>query len=320
MFYYTPTFASITTDIDGFIDQVLAETNQGYINSGVAIEAVRLCAEEATIDDSTDALITLAAFRAMKGNDPAAANLRNSADAAVLLVGSFDSCGVAYFHTLGSGFTLSVVKKSCALGYYSFGHEVGHSMGLAHNPEETTNTLFPQGHGHLIQPGPGSRGYRTILAYSAQGHRDRKNYYSNPAVLLPNTGTPTGKVGVSNNAAVLNMNRFRMAGVGDESSACFDGLLISRPPLLASPVPVPVPTTIASTTNNITTTSITTATTTTNNMSTTTTSTNPSGEIYLLRIATKDLTELIKSNKNLFENAVFLQAAYSHRECLYCRH
>ena len=45
MFYYTPAFASVTTDIDGFIDQVLAETNQGYLNSGVALEAVRLCAK-----------------------------------------------------------------------------------------------------------------------------------------------------------------------------------------------------------------------------------------------------------------------------------
>ena len=179
------------------------------MNSNAALEVVRLCAEEATIDDTNDALVTLTAFRGMKGSDPAAAKLRNSADAAVLLVGSFDSCGVAYFHTLGSGFTLSVVKKSCALGYYSFGHEVGHSMGLAHNPEETTNTAFSQGHGHLIQKGSNARGYRTILAYSAQGHRDRRNYYSNPAVLLPETGTPTGEVGISNNAAVLNMNRFQ---------------------------------------------------------------------------------------------------------------
>merc|ERR1719445_896711 len=137
-------------------------------------------------------------------------------------------------------------------------------MGLAHNPEETTNTAFSQGHGHLIQKGSAPRGYRTILAYSAQGHRDRKNYYSNPAVLLPETGTPTGKVGVSNNAAVLNMNRFRMAGVGDESSACFDGLLISRPPLLASPVPVPIP-----------------STTTTSTSTKSTVSTNPSGLVRL---------------------------------------
>ena len=40
MFYFTPTFARMTTDVDGFIDQVLAETNQGYMNSGVALEAV----------------------------------------------------------------------------------------------------------------------------------------------------------------------------------------------------------------------------------------------------------------------------------------
>ena len=29
MFYYTPEFAAITEDIPGFIDQVIAETNQG---------------------------------------------------------------------------------------------------------------------------------------------------------------------------------------------------------------------------------------------------------------------------------------------------
>ena len=40
MFYFTPTFARMTTDVDGFIDQVLAETNQGYMNSRVALEAV----------------------------------------------------------------------------------------------------------------------------------------------------------------------------------------------------------------------------------------------------------------------------------------
>ena len=34
------------------INQVLAETNQGYMNSNAALEVVRLCAEEATIDDT----------------------------------------------------------------------------------------------------------------------------------------------------------------------------------------------------------------------------------------------------------------------------
>ena len=36
--YYTPQFAATTADIDGFIDQVIQETNQGYINSQVVNE------------------------------------------------------------------------------------------------------------------------------------------------------------------------------------------------------------------------------------------------------------------------------------------
>ena len=45
----------------------------------------------------------------------------------MLLVADFESCGIAYLNTLSNGYTLGVAKKSCALGYYSFGHEV--SMG-----------------------------------------------------------------------------------------------------------------------------------------------------------------------------------------------
>ena len=41
MFYYTADFASQTSDIPGFIDQVLAETNQGYINSQVPVRVAR---------------------------------------------------------------------------------------------------------------------------------------------------------------------------------------------------------------------------------------------------------------------------------------
>ena len=51
-----------------------------------------------------------------------------SADAAILMVNSFSNsgvCGVNYFNTIRSGNTLGTVRKGCALGYYSFGHEVG---------------------------------------------------------------------------------------------------------------------------------------------------------------------------------------------------
>merc|ERR1719220_2151248 len=119
----------------------------------------------------------LRAFYNMKSSK---AELRNTADAAALFAADFSSCGRAYTNTIWSGNTLSITQKSCALGYYSFGHELAHNMGARHNKEQHTNSYYAYGHGHLIEEGKSSTGYRTILAYTATGHRTRVNYYSNP--------------------------------------------------------------------------------------------------------------------------------------------
>ena len=96
MFYYTPEFAAITSDIPGYIDQVLAETNQGYANSLIPVTVTRHCIEAATINDIADTSTFISTFAGMKGSSTA---LRNSADAAALLAESFNSCGVAYLNT-----------------------------------------------------------------------------------------------------------------------------------------------------------------------------------------------------------------------------
>ncbi len=49
----------------------------------------------------------------MKGS---VAALRNSADVAVLLVHSFDSCGIGFFNGIATDMAVSVVQKSCAVG------------------------------------------------------------------------------------------------------------------------------------------------------------------------------------------------------------
>ncbi len=218
--YYTPQFAAATADIEGFVDQVIQETNQGYINSNVPLRVKLHCTELATINDNTAGTTILSEFKVMKGTTE---NLRGTADAAALLVNNFGYCGVAYMNTISSGNTVSVTAKNCALGYYSFGHELGHNIGLTHNTAVASNPYFSDGHGHLIAQGSASTGYRTILAYYASGHSQRVNYYSNPAVNYPLTGTPTGVSGVSNNARVLTVQRFDLANVGDESSGCSAG-------------------------------------------------------------------------------------------------
>ena len=214
--YYTPSFAAVTADIEGFVEQVIQETNQGYINSNIPLRVAAICIEAATIDDmhlSTDNDM-LNAFTRMKGNVQA---LRGSADAAALLVKSMVGCGIGRTNSIASGNTLSVTRKDCALGYYSFGHELGHNIGLKHNREVQTNPYYPDGYGYLIPKGSHSTGLRTILAYSAEGHRTRVNYYSNPNVIHPTTGTPTGVAGVADSARIITMNRFALAAVGDES-------------------------------------------------------------------------------------------------------
>ena len=60
-------------------------------------------------------------------------------------------------------------QKGCALGYYSFGHELGHNFGAGHNKEQGFNNDYYYGHGHLIQPrkqgGAGKNHSNALLGY-----------------------------------------------------------------------------------------------------------------------------------------------------------
>ena len=157
MLYYTQEVEDSVADLDGFFDQMLAETNQGerncchcqksflspgYIQSDVPVRLTKFCIEKATMEEmpfAPDSASVLHAFRKMKGSDAA---LRNTADAAALIVMNLPSCGAAYLYAYDNGLTFSVTKKSCATGYYSFGHEIAHNFGCGHNREVATNNVY----------------------------------------------------------------------------------------------------------------------------------------------------------------------------------
>ena len=153
MFYYTQAFEDATADIEGFLDRVVTITNTGYINSQVPVRVQKFCSEKATLDEIKGNSQMLQAFWQMKDSDQSTTNLRNSADVAFLLTNvpysESGHTGMAYYPW--SNRKVGFCLKNRAISDYTFAHEMGHSMGAAHNRETGhINPVHPEGQGHLI--------------------------------------------------------------------------------------------------------------------------------------------------------------------------
>merc|ERR1719495_1817375 len=139
MVYYTPEFAANTADIGTFVDHMISVANTGYANSGINLELIQHCIAEAPrpIQDVSTPGQQLDEMKTMMGSRNSVDKLLNTADVAVLLTNEWkDKCGKANgVYTVESGENFAVVKKSCAAGYYSFGHEISHLLGAGHNKD-----------------------------------------------------------------------------------------------------------------------------------------------------------------------------------------
>ena len=181
------------------IQLAITETNQGYANSGV-IQRLRLAGTVETPYTETATNISTDLSRVTNPSDgfmDEVPPLRDTYKADVVsLIGSgyaagSGACGVAWLMSGNNpGFApnaYSVVDVTCMTGYYSFGHEIGHNMGLNHartDPVGTGAYFYSFGY---KDP---ANAFRTVMAYDCPVSCTRILYFSNPTVLY--TGKPTG--------------------------------------------------------------------------------------------------------------------------------
>lgn len=205
---YTPAVQALygTSGIEALIIQAMAETNQAYANSGMA---TRLNLVETVLTPYTTSgnmLTDLGRLRSKNdGYMDELHSLRDThgADLVNLIDNQAGYCGLAYRMTrMSSSFAssaFSVVNHSCATGYYSFGHELGHNQGLHHDPAAAagSTSVFPYAYGFQEAFGE----FRTVMAYNCPGGCARVNHFSNPGIML--NGTPTGIPDYTDNARAL---------------------------------------------------------------------------------------------------------------------
>lgn len=210
MVHYTSAAASRAGNISALIDLAVAETNQGYTNSGVQIDLVLAHKSQVSYTESTNFTTNLTRYRSPSdGYMDSIHTTRNSvaADVGVLIVNASSYCGLASGIGSTASSAFAAVYWDCATGYYSFGHEIGHLQSARHDPSTDPSTSpYSYGHGYRYT---GSPDWRTIMAYDCSGGCPRLNYWSSPLKLY--NGVPMGTSSQSDNARVLNNTRATVA-------------------------------------------------------------------------------------------------------------
>lgn len=210
MVHYTPRAASASGNISALIDLAVAESNQGYTNSGVLIDLILAHKSQVSYTESGSFSTDLSRYRGTTDSYMTGIHTtRNSvaADVGVLVINNSSSCGLASGIGSTASTAFAAAHWSCITGYYSFAHEIGHLQSARHDPATDPSTSpYAYGHGYRYT---GSPDWRTIMAYDCPGGCPRLNYWSNP--LRTYNGVPMGTSSQSDNTRVLNNTRNTVA-------------------------------------------------------------------------------------------------------------
>ncbi len=264
MVLYTPAARAAeggTAQIEALVNQAVAETNQAYQNSGVAPRLNLVYTGEVAYTESGSSETDLERLQGTSDgymDDIHALRDTYNADVVNLIIDDTQYCGLGYFMDSASpsfeAWAFTVVARDCATGYYSFGHELGHNIGLQHDwyVDDGINQ-YPHSHGYVNVSGE----WRTIMAYNSEckdangSYCTRLQYFSNPNVTYngdpmgvpPGTATNcvAGDLGHpacdAANYQVLNANASTVANFRDSSASS----PTATPTLTFTPTSTPEP-------------------------------------------------------------------------------
>jgi hypothetical protein len=210
---YTPAAKSAWSGnpggIESLIATAIAESNVAYQNSQVDLQLNLVHTEEVSYVEAAGSSGWSTDLSRLRGTtDGYMDGVHATRDAvgadmvALIRAGDPNYCGIGYLNnSLGASYAFSVTRYNCAIGYYSFAHELGHNKGSHHDPANASGSaLFSYSFGYQD---PGEQ-FRTVMAYNCPGGCTRYQYFSNPNVTFQSTGKVTGVAGVSDNAQSIN--------------------------------------------------------------------------------------------------------------------
>lgn len=238
--------------IEGIIDLAVSETNQVFVNSGISTR-FRLVKVHYDGNYNEYTATWESTLARLKGPNDGFLDyvhaMRNQygADFVTMMVDTPSYCGIGYRpNEPNAGDAFSLIKWSCATGYYSFAHEIAHNMGCNHDRENAGGQGISN-YGYKDNTGfQYNDRFRSVMSYDCSNGCPRIQYFSNPNKFF--LGKPVGS-GSANNAQWIQ-NRlntyanFRQAVIAGGAA---QGPPPTNPPVFNMITPAPVPATPAPT-------------------------------------------------------------------------
>jgi hypothetical protein len=204
--------AQTSSAIMALIRLAIVETNGAYTRSGIGLKLNLVHAyRDASYNDQAVSMgTTLGRLQSTTDSylkDVHSKRITFKAHVVAMIVEDKSSCGIAYVGPRKSHM-FSVTARSCATGYYSFGHEIGHNMGCQH--DRGTEGACTSTASNFGWRDPQAK-WRDILSYACKsgdcmkqvgGSCTRMPFFSNPGKSY--NGQSTGKSGQADLAKQIN--------------------------------------------------------------------------------------------------------------------